>query len=180
MKSKFLIATLVIATIGLTGCDGSEHADLQAELRELTKDAKGRVPALPAVKAYEPVPYAVFDMVDPFGPDKIKLLNPPRTEGGQTRGPDTERPKEPLEAFPLESLKMVGTLTRDQKTWALVRADQGLFRVRLGNYLGQNFGVITKISDGEISLKELIQDGTGDWSERVSSLLLQESEAAKK
>lgn len=181
MKSNLLIAILMVTTLGLVGCDATEHADLQAEMRELAKDQKGRVPPLPPVKGYESVPYAAFDLVDPFGPDKIKLLNPPKSsDSSAMRGPDTDRPKEPLEAFPVESLKMVGTLTRERRTWALVRADQGIFRVRVGNYLGQNFGVITKINDGEISLKELIQDGTGDWSERVSTLLLQETEAAKK
>jgi type IV pilus assembly protein PilP len=71
---------------------------------------------------------------------------------------------------------MVGTLERSRSMYALVRADSGLYRVRIGNYLGQNFGVITKITDGEIALRELIQDAGGDWAERESTLLLQEAD----
>jgi len=85
-----------------------------------------------------------------------------------------DRPREPLEAFPLESIRMVGTLSRSRETFGLVRAGTNLFRVRKGNYMGQNFGVITAIDDNQISLKELIQEGGGDWVERTSALQLQE------
>jgi type IV pilus assembly protein PilP len=175
-------AILIIATLALVACDGGEQRELQRELAELTKDAKGRVDPLPEVKPYEPVQYAAFELADPFGPAKIKLMNPQRAGDGAANDlarAQEARTKEPLEAFPLESLKMVGTLQQQKQTWGLVRADQGVYRVRVGNYLGQNFGVITKIGDGEIVLKELIQDGTGDWSERQSSLLLQEAEVKK-
>jgi type IV pilus assembly protein PilP len=75
---------------------------------------------------------------------------------------------------------MVGTLERGPNTQALVKADNGLFRVKVGGYLGQNFGLVTKITGGEVVLKELVQDGTGDWAERVSSLQLQEAESKRK
>lgn len=171
---------LVIAVAVLAGCEGGEQQELRAELNSLTKDLRGKVDPLPVVKPYEPVPYNAYDLADPFGPAKILLAT--KQPGGQSTGglqPDLNRPKEPLEAYPLESLKMVGTLERGKQTFGLVRADAGLYRVRIGNYLGQNFGVITKISDGEIMLRELIQDAGGDWSERTSTLLLQESEAKK-
>jgi len=71
---------------------------------------------------------------------------------------------------------MVGTLERGKQTFALVKADAGLYRVRVGNYLGQNFGVITKITDSEVALRELVQDSGGDWTERESTLLLQEAD----
>ena len=88
------------------------------------------------------------------------------------------RRKEPLEAFPLEQLKMVGTLTQGPDTYALVRADKTLYRVKKGNYIGQNFGLITDVTDGEIKLKEIVQDSAGDWAERQSVLPLLE-EAGK-
>lgn len=175
MKRLIVIA---IAATALAGCGENQHGDLQRELVELTKDVKGKVEPLPELRPYQPVPYTAFDQADPFGPAKIKLLNPQKVDS-TTPGPDLTRIKEPLEAYPLESLRMVGTLFKDKSRFALVRADGGVFRVRVGNYLGQNFGVITRITDGEISLKELIQDGTGDWAERVSSLLLQEAEGKK-
>jgi len=89
--------------------------------------------------------------------------------------PDPNRPKEPLEAFPLESIQMLGTITQSQETFALVKAGPNLYRVRKGNYMGQNFGVITGIDDAQINLKELVQDAGGDWVERSSALQLVEA-----
>ncbi|HET9043196.1 MAG TPA: pilus assembly protein PilP [Burkholderiales bacterium] len=171
-----LAITLGVA-LALAGCEGGEQQELRAELASMTKDLRGKVDPLPVVKAYEPVPYTAYDLADPFGPAKIQLVA--AKGAGQGAGglqPDLSRPKEPLEAFPLESLKMVGTLERGKQTYALVRADAGLYRVRVGNYLGQNFGVITKITDSEVGLRELVQDAGGDWTERESTLLLQEAD----
>jgi len=89
--------------------------------------------------------------------------------------PDMNRPKEPLESFPLESIAMLGTITQNQETFALVKAGTNLYRVRKGNYLGQNFGVITGIDDGQIAIKELVQDAGGEWVERSSALQLVEA-----
>ena len=93
--------------------------------------------------------------------------------------PDLNRRKEPLEAFPLEQLKMVGTLTQTGVTYALVKADKTLYRVKKGNYLGQNFGLITEITDTEVKLKEIVQDTAGDWTERQSVLPLLEGQGGK-
>jgi len=166
------------AALALAGCDSGEQTELRSELAAMTKDVRGKVDPLPVVKPYEPLPYTAYDLPDPFGPAKIALVakGPGQGSGGGLK-PDLNRPKEPLEAFPLESLKMVGTLERGKQTFGLVKADAGLYRVRIGNYLGQNFGVITKISDSEITLRELVQDAGGDWSERESTLLLQEADA---
>jgi len=171
-------AALILAAFALAACDGGEQQELRAELKDLTKDLRGKVQPLPVVKPYEPVPYTAFEMPDPFGPAKI-LVAAAKGAGGAAGGlrPDPNRPKEPLEAYPLESLKMVGTLEQGKQTYGLVRADAGLYRVRVGNYMGQNFVLITKISDGEITLRELIQDAGGDWAERESTLLLQEADA---
>lgn len=87
-------------------------------------------------------------------------------------------PSEPLEAYPLESLKYVGVMTR-KISYALIQVDGALYQVRTGNYLGQNFGVITQISESEIVLKELVQDSASDWIEKESSLLLQGQEGKK-
>ena len=99
--------------------------------------------------------------------------------GGGANAPDTTRPKEPLEAYPLETLKMVGTLSQKGVNYALVKADSGLYRVKVGNYLGQNFGIITAITENQIDLKELVQDASGDWTERKIALQLVEADAAK-
>lgn len=179
MSPRAALIPLVVATALLAACGGEEQQELRAELAAMTKDMRGKVDPLPVVKPYEPVPYTAFDMADPFGPTKIVLA----AEKSQTKNnglaPDLDRPKEPLEAYPLESLRMVGTLAKQKQTFAVVKADAGLYRVRAGNYLGQNFGVITKITDGEIVLRELIQDSGGDWAERTSTLLLQETGGGK-
>jgi len=175
MKARLITA---LAVVLLAGCEGGEHSDLRAELDRLTRDLPRRVDPLPQVKPYEPVAYAGFDLADPFGPKKIELATKSAPSGsGGSLAPDLNRPKEPLEAYPLESLKMVGTLFRQKRSFALVKADSGLYRVSVGNYMGQNFGVITKITDSEITLRELIQDSAGDWAERESALLLQEAGA---
>jgi type IV pilus assembly protein PilP len=169
------------AALVLAGCEGGEQQELRAELTSLTKDLRGRVDPLPVVKPYEPLPYNAYEMADPFGPAKILLVaKGPGQEGGSGLKPDTNRAKEPLEAFPLESLRMVGTLEQGKQMFALVKADASLYRVRVGNYAGQNFGVITRITDSEITLRELVQDAGGDWAERESTLLLQEGDAKEK
>ncbi|MCU0804525.1 MAG: pilus assembly protein PilP [Burkholderiales bacterium] len=171
---------LIGAAAALAGCDGGEFSDLKAELATLTKDVRGKVEPLPVVKPYEPVGYQAFDQPDPFGPAKIQLAT---KSGGQSASsalaPDLNRPKEPLEAFPLESLKMVGVLQQKGRTYGLVKADASIYRIRPGNYVGQNFGVVTQISETEITLRELIQEAGGDWTERNSNLQLQEAEAKK-
>jgi type IV pilus assembly protein PilP len=170
---KRLIVPIAVAV--LAGCS-SEIDDLKTFVRESEKGLPRRVEPLPAVKPFEPFTYEGFDLPDPFKPRK---LSAPR-EGGAGGGlaPDLNRRKEPLEAFPLEQLKMVGTLSQGKDTYALVRADKTLYRVKKGNYMGQNFGLITDVTEGEIKLKEIVQDSAGDWAERQSVLPLLE-EAGK-
>lgn len=168
---------LVVAVLALllAACTGEEFGDLKAELKEKTKDMRGRIEPLPVVKAYEPVPYKVFDQPDPFSTAKIELVTKSAgAGGGGGLKPDLNRPKEPLEAYPLETLKMVGVLQQRKNNFALVKADTGLYRVSVGNYMGQNFGLVTAITDSAIQLRELIQDAVGDWTERQSTLQLQE------
>ncbi|HMA90251.1 MAG TPA: pilus assembly protein PilP [Burkholderiales bacterium] len=171
MKKIIVLASAVL----LAGCGADEHSDLKQELNALTKDLRGHVAPLPQVKPYEPVPYTAEALIDPFLPDRIIVAQPGRATGGRGKlAPDPNRPKEPLEAFPLESIHMVGTITERKQTFGLVTAGQNLYRVRKGNYMGQNFGVITSITDGQIDLKELVQDSSGEWVERASALQLQE------
>ncbi len=170
---KRLIVPIAVAV--LAGCS-SEIDELKTFVRESEKGLPRRVEPLPAVKPFEPFTYEGFDLPDPFKPRKLTV---PR-EGGAGGGlaPDLNRRKEPLEAFPLEQLKMVGTLSQGKDTYALVRADKTLYRVKKGNYMGQNFGLITDVTEAEIKLKEIVQDSAGDWAERQSVLPLLE-EAGK-
>jgi type IV pilus assembly protein PilP len=163
-----------LALVWLAGCS-SDIDDLKRFVRDSDKRVPPKIDPLPAVKPFEPFTYEGFDLPDPFKPRK---LSAPKDGAGGGLAPDLNRRKEPLEAFPLEQLKMVGTLSQGKDTYALVRADKTLYRVKKGNYMGQNFGLITDVTENEIKLKEIVQDSAGDWAERQSVLPLLE-EAGK-
>jgi type IV pilus assembly protein PilP len=175
MSPRYVFALSVAAL--LAGCGGDEHRDLKRELAELTKDYRGRVDPLPEVKPYEPVPYTSEGQVDPFRPERIEVAQARRVTFGTASLIDEQRkrPPEPLEAFPLESIQMLGSISQEKETFALVKAGPNLYRVRKGNYMGQNFGVITAIDEAQINLKELVQDSGGEWVERASTLQLVEA-----
>ena len=169
------LAFCLCACVALGACSGSGHPDLDAWMKEQGKTAKGKLDPLPQIKPYDPFTYNAFDLPDPFKPRKIEP-----TKGSSKLAPDFTRRREPLEAFPLESLTMVGTLAKAKTTYALVRTpEKDVYQVRAGNYLGQNYGVIVEIGDSDLKLKELLQDGAGDWTERSSSLQLQQGEQKK-
>lgn len=164
---------LTIGLLTLAGCGGEQYQDIQEFMREAEKSAPRKIEPLPEVKAYTPFEYVGYDLPEPFRPRKLAATK------GDTNGvqPDLNRRKEPLESYPLESLKMVGTLQQGKAVYALVKADNTVYRVKSGNYIGQNFGLISNIGDTEIKLKEIVQDTAGDWTERLSSLqLIDESE----
>ena len=168
------IAAAVAGAVVLASCSGEEQSELRQELAAMTKDLRGRVDPLPQVKSFEPVPYKGENMVDPFMPSRIVVVQASAgAGGGGGLQPDLNRPKEPLEAYPLESIQMVGTLSQNKDVFALVRAGASLFRVKKGNYVGQNFGVITGVEEGQINVKEVVQDSGGDWVERSTSLQMQ-------
>ena len=170
MKARALVCSGLLLLVA--GCGGESHQDLRAWMQEQGKGVKGKLDPLPQVKPYEPFAYNAFDLPDPFKPRKIEPV-----KGGNKLAPDLNRRKEPLESFPLESLQMVGTLQRGKNTYALVRTtDKDVYQIKVGNYMGQNFGVVVEIGDGEIRLKELVQDGAGDWTERSSTIQLAEAD----
>jgi type IV pilus assembly protein PilP len=162
---------LVLASILLTGCGGDEFQDLQDFVKNSGADMRGKIEPPPEVKPYEYFAYNnEANLPDPFKPRK------PESRPGAGKGinqPDFDRPKEALEEFPLESLKMVGYLYMDKVGYAVIRApDSKLYRVKAGNHIGMNFGLIEQVTDGEVKIKEMVQDSSGDWSERMSSLQL--------
>ncbi len=166
---------VLFSALLLAACSTDHHEDLQEWMNSVALDAKGKIQPLPVVEPYEPVPYDASNLIDPFRPSKMAPEE--KRGGGGAFRPDPDRPKEPLEAYPLESLRYVGVMTRNKASHALILVDGSLYQVRIGNYMGQNFGVIVGVSESEVTLRELIQDSAGDWVERTSSLLLQEKGA---
>jgi type IV pilus assembly protein PilP len=169
----------------LAACSGDDHDDLRQWMEENSKDMRGNIPKLPEVKAYEPVPYDVESMLDPFKASKIEPDSKYKQGAGKASPfqPDFEARElrnSILEKYPLESLRMVGYLNVNKQPIAVIQVDDKFKQVRVGEYVGLDFGMVTKISDTEMVLRELIQDSAGDWSERTSSLFLQSTEGSKK
>lgn len=169
MKSIFILTLLLF----LAGCAGGEFEDLHEFVEHSGADMRGKIDPPPEVKPYEYFAYVNDEgLPSPFSPRKEAS----RDAGvkGENQ-PDLDRPKEALEEFPLESLKMVGYLYRSKVGYGVVRSPDGkLHRVRAGNYIGANFGLITEVLDTGISVQEKVQDSAGVWVERSSSLQLQE------
>jgi type IV pilus assembly protein PilP len=172
-QQAFLMITCSLALL-LSACGGGEFEDLNRFVEESKQGLRGRVEPLPEIKQFEAFAYSAFDLSDPFRPRNNDVAGQIPAGGGPA--PDMERRKETLEAFPLESLKMVGTLEQSRVRYALIRTpDKNLYRAKVGNYMGQNFGIVTAISETGISLKEVIQDpANGGWNERTASLQLLE------
>lgn len=170
-RSTSVLALLVPAFL-VTGC-GEGFSDLRSFVKDSEKTVTRKIEALPQVKPFTPFAYEGFDLPDPFKPRKLAI----KQDNAGANAPDLNRRKEALEAFPLEQLKMVGTLNQSNVMYALVRAERTVYRVKKGNYIGQNFGLIVDITDSEIKLKEIVQDTAGDWAERESVLPLLEGPA---
>jgi type IV pilus assembly protein PilP len=160
----------LIVLILLAGCAKDEFSDLRAFLATAGQGAQQKLEPLPAVKPQEEFKYEPNDLPDPFHPRSMKP-----SQGGGGVQPDLTRPKGPLEQDPLDGLRMVGTLFKGGQLYAVVkRPDNTLYRVAKGDHLGQNFGVITAISESSIEIKEIVQDGAGDWAESKATMALQE------
>ncbi len=172
------ISVTVLSVALLAACAVDEHHDLKQWMQDASTDIKGRIPPLPEIKPFPIVSYEAGGLVDPFSSSKIEPDKRATSAGGGLR-PDLNRYREPLEAYPLESLKMVGVLREKGRMSAIVLADKAVHTVHVGNYMGQNFGMITKITDSEVQVKELVQDPSNDWVERATSLQLQEQETKK-
>jgi len=155
----------------LAGCGTDEFQDLQEFVRTSGADMRGKIEAPPEVKPYEPFTYDnSTNLPDPFKPRKPQVARKPGSPGEPAA-----HHKEELEEFPLESLKMVGYLYIHKSANGVIMAPDGkLHHVKVGNYMGQNFGQITSITETEIKLKEMVQDSSGEWTERYSTLQLQE------
>lgn len=160
---------LALSTVALGGCSGKGTDDLQAYVQEVKQRQKSSIPPLPKLQEYETFAYDDKSLRDPFEPPEKSAANRPRPNSDLQ--PDLQREREVLEQYSLGSLRMVGSLEKNGRRWALVIAPDGtLYRATIGQHMGQDNGVIVKITDAEVELKEIVPDGLGGWIERRSTL----------
>jgi type IV pilus assembly protein PilP len=166
-------AFILLLTAALTGCGDDGMDDLREFVANAHAGKTPKVEPLPEIKTQEPFAYAAAKLVDPFAAFNLKNQTAKGTGSGPR--PDMNRRREPLEDYPLDALKMVGTLARGKQAWAVIQAPDGtVHRAGVGGHMGQNFGTITRVTDEKISLVELIQGTLGDWVEREASVALAE------
>lgn len=173
---------LLILALGLLlgACSNTEQEELQQWMAQQRAQARPRITPIEEPKKFQPQTYAVDAGADPFESAKLTqaLRRDAVQQGGQAGLMQSElnRRKEPLEAMPLDAMAMVGSLQKQGQPTALVKVDRLLYQVRVGNYLGQNYGKIIRITENSIQLREIIQDVTGEWIERNTELVLQETQ----
>ncbi|HEU4621094.1 MAG TPA: pilus assembly protein PilP [Burkholderiaceae bacterium] len=160
----------------LVGCSSGDQDELKNWMAEVRRTTQPVVQPIPEPKKFEPFVYEQKGALEPFSVAKLDAaLQKLAARSSSGLRPDMDRRREPLEAFPLDTIQMVGTMQRDNQRVALLRVDKSVYQAKVGNYAGQNFGVITKISETEVALKEIVQDAAGEWVERTSTLQLQET-----
>ncbi len=171
---------LVGTALTLTACGGGSEAELRAWMDDTRKAMRPTTQPVPEPKQFSPFSYEARALIDPFDQQKMVLAVARQAQTKASTSaikPDLDRRREALEGFPLDQLKMVGTLRQLGNNVALIDASGQTFMVRSGNYMGQNFGLVTKISETEVDLKEIVQDAAGEWVERPAKLELQEAAA---
>lgn len=169
--------TLPLSLLLLTGCGMSEEDELRQWMAQQRQQARPRLVPIPEPKQFKPEQYPQDGLADPFGKERLtRALQNASTqpERNPLLAQELARRKEVLESFPLDTMSMVGSLIKDGRPVALIRADKLLYQVRVGNYMGQNYGRITRITETEVTVREIVQDAVGEWIERPATLLLQE------
>lgn len=172
MRISFRYLLILSLTTALGACGSDGMGDLRIFVRDAHKDRKPRVEPIPEVKTHEVFAYSAQEGVDPFASFNLRPRGVAKRKEG---GPDVNRRKEPLEEYPLDALKMVGTLSRRRQTWVIVQAPDGtVHKAQVGNYLGENFGKIVRITEEKVNLIETVQDPLGDWIKRKANLSIEE------
>ena len=169
-------ASVCLLVGSLAACSSNNTEDLRSYVEAVKSRQHARIDPLPEFAPFETHLYQASGDRDPFSSPTYSAPDSPVTEPTRTGiRPDRTRPREPLESEPLDSLRMVGTLKRQNNSWALVRmSDSTIPRVKPGNYLGQNHGRIIQITESEVELTEIVPDGLGGWMERQAALALSE------
>lgn len=176
MRTAIVLSLLAIT--GLSGCGTSSEDELRQWMAEQNAQTRPSVKPISEPKLFKPEQYGLGGVVEPFSSQKLtqalKRDSAQAVSNGALVAPELVRRKEALEAFPLDAVSLVGSLSKEGQPVALVKVDNLLHQVRLGNYLGQNYGRVMKITETEVTLREIVQDAAGEWIERTATLQLQE------
>lgn len=169
---------LAACLIALAGCGASSEDELRQWMLEQKNQMRPSVKPISEPKQFKPEPYTQVGAMDPFSREKLtqalKRDSAQPATNNALIAPELARRKEALESFPLDAMSMVGSLVKEGRPAALIKVDNLLYRVQLGSYLGQNYGRVSKITETEVVLREIVQDSLGEWIERPAALQLQE------
>ncbi len=184
MKQRASVLFLMLGLVALSGCTSDDETELRTWMAELRTTIKPKIAPIDEPKQFVPAAYVAGNTEDPFA--ALRLTQALKRDSNNSSAntalisPELARRKEPLEAYPLDAIKMVGSMNKNGVPIALVKVDKLLYQVRVGNHLGQNYGLVTKISETNLQLREIAQDSTGDWIERPTTLDLQEGPEVRK
>ena len=169
-------ALALLGACSLTGCGNNGVQEVKEWMEAVRLQTKVSIPKLSPPKKFTPFVYAGKSSIDPYDPKKLAIafakLNAANSSGLK---PDLDRRREALESYPLDALRMVGTLQKPGLSYALIQADKTVYQVKPGNYIGQNLGMVSSITETAVELKEIVQDASGEWVERKAKLELQET-----
>ncbi len=177
-QSIFMLVSFFTCALLLSGCSSSKDEDVRQWMANERNQTRPKVEPIPAPKQFKPEAYTNEATTEPFSKEKLtqalKRESAQAVANGALVAPELARRKEPLEAFPLDAMSLVGSINKAGQPVALVKVDNLLYQVKQGSYLGQNFGKVVKIAETEVTLREIVQDAVGEWIERVATLQLQE------
>jgi type IV pilus assembly protein PilP len=172
------VLTMACSLLVLAACGSSDQEELQQWMTAQRDIARPMVTPLKQPTKFTPQTYGQEGAIEPFSNQKLvqalKRDSSQATSNAALITPELSRRKEPLESTPLDSVAMVGSLTKAGRPVALVRVDNLIYQVRVGNYLGQNYGRITSVTEANVVLREIVQDAAGEWTERPATLQLLE------
>ncbi|MBH1986140.1 MAG: pilus assembly protein PilP [Burkholderiales bacterium] len=164
----------IVLSLALTAC-GGDQVELQTWMDQERQQVKPNVQPLSPPQKFNPQAYVGMEGVEPFASQKLAgAIKQETRQPNSAVAAELNRRKEPLEAYPLDSMTMVGSVNKQGRPFALLKVENLLYQVKAGDYIGQNYGKILKVTETDISLREIVQDAAGEWIERPTTLQLQE------
>lgn len=165
---------LLLSSLG--GCSDAGQVEVTQWMSDVKRETRIVNQKIDEPKKFIPFSYGAADAIDPYNPIKLSVaLAKMQAKSTGALKPNLDRRREALEDYPLDTVKMVGTLQKPGLSYALLQVDKAVFQIKVGNYVGQNLGMVTKVTETEVELKEIVQDASGEWTERQAKLELQES-----